>query len=103
MILTIILAASLAAQPNIFEPNELSSEVIFATVAICTDKAVQNGSKDEDAVVMCACLMDAIRFNTKKGLRPPQNNATPEQQEKCKASSTKRRGDAKPKKGKIGV
>lgn len=76
------------APPNVFEPSEVSSEAIFATVAVCMDDAVKQGASEKHAVNACGCLMDAVRANLRKGLKGADANATPEQRRKCQGSPT---------------
>lgn len=104
MISALIVAATLGAQPNLFEPTEMSSETVVAVVTACMVDSTKQGASDRVALAMCGCMTDALRLNTKKGLRPPKNNPTSEQLDRCKAE-TKRRRDSEtspPPKGKAG-
>jgi hypothetical protein len=78
----LVLLFALAATPNIFEPKEMSSEEIALGVTACVQTvglqmAPEAGSK------FCGCLMDAVRINVKKGLKPPHSDATKEQTATC--------------------
>lgn len=99
---TLILTAILAAHPNLFEPKEMNSEDIFITVSVCMEKAMGNGSTPSAAGTMCACVVDAVRLNTKAGKRPSENNATPEQLARCHAEQVAPPQPAK-QPGKVGT
>ncbi len=80
-----ILALALAASPNIFESSEMSTEDILTGVAVCSKRLLAfKDTAEKQAVITCACLMDAQRANRRKGLEP---TPTPEQASRCQAST----------------
>lgn len=83
----LMLATVLTAAPNIFEPKEMSSEAIVGAVATCMSIGVDASGVAHKAelIAACGCVIDAVRANTKKGLKPPDNNATDTQLKRCYA------------------
>lgn len=79
----LLLMATLAAHPNLFEPKEMSSEDIFASVALCMDKTLRTvpGTSETVAIATCGCLLDAQRANARKGKK--DTSATTEQMARC--------------------
>lgn len=84
-----LLALVLAAQPNIFEPKELSSEAIALGVEVCM--STLDKTPRAESLVLCGCVMDAVRMNTKAGMKPPSNGASASQRARCLALSRERR------------
>jgi len=87
-LLALLLASSPAtygAQPNAFEPKEISSEAIYVGMSACIERSIKEdpSSPLQEVIIACGCLTDAIRLNTRNGLRQPANSATPEQAGKC--------------------
>lgn len=88
--LSLILSLTLSANPNAFEPKEVSSEDIFAGVAICMDKTLREmpSTGETGAIVMCSCLMDAQRANIRKKQSPDPTSAQQAQCHKIAADRT---------------
>ena len=97
--LALILSLSLAVHPNNFESGEVSSEDIFAGVAVCVDNMLRENPNagESSTVAMCSCIMDARRANLRKK-KPPE--ATKAQQAKCHKVAAERKA---PKPGKAGT
>lgn len=96
VLLVAILAAApttYTAQPNVFDPAEMSSEAIYVGVQTCM---TASGGETKGSLVVCGCVMDAVRLNTKAGKRAPENNATAQQVticiERAKSKSSARPG-----------
>lgn len=80
-----LLAVLLSAQPNIFDPTEMSSEAIALTVEACVGARLSAFPTEPkaNALILCGCAVDAIRLNAKRGMRPPKNSATQGQLSTC--------------------
>lgn len=93
-LLAAVLAAgptTYVAKPNIFEPQEMSSEAIFVSVTVCVDQSLRRDSKQssEDVAQVCGCLTDAVRLNVRQKRTPP--NTTDDQAQRCVADLKKRK------------
>ena len=88
LVLAVILgqAGSVSYRPpaNVFDPSEMSSEAVFAGMHVCFE---QRGGFAPAKIPLCGCLMDAARFNLKRGNR--DTTPTKEQYAKCAAAMPK--------------